>query len=267
MNFSDKTFSEFFHDDLGVEIDDEKYSVEGASKAKRLRCYLKSSSATEQVRVLTALWNYRARLQRLSGEGEPSPAYAVEFAALLERLGGRLPLDARMAVSKDNPPRMDETAAQVLLTSLIKVSAMPPHERGFAFERFLRDLFDANNLAPRASFRLAGEQIDGSFEFNGETYLLEAKWQRSPVGVADLRSFNAKVEDKAAWSRGLFISECGFSEEGLDAFGRGGSIVCMDGLDLSELLQQGVPFGEALRKKVRRFAETGRPFVRFRDIG
>ena len=30
---------------------------------------------------------------------------------------------------------------------------------------------------PRGSFRLIGEQIDGSFHLEGETYLLEAKWQ------------------------------------------------------------------------------------------
>ena len=121
-------------------------------------------------------------------------------------------------------------------------------------------------MAGRASFRVIGEQIDGSFELIGETYLLEAKWVNKPVDAADLRSFNAKVEDKAFWSRGLFVSYSGFSEEGLVAFGKGKSVVCMDGLDLSEMLQNRLSLNEVLSKKVRRAAETGRQFVRLREL-
>ena len=143
---------------------------------------------------------------------------------------------------------------------------LDPQPRGYAFEKFLKELFDANGMAGRASFRLVGEQIDGSFEIMGETYLLEAKWTNQQVGAADLRSFNAKVEDKASWSRGLFVSNSGFSEDGLVAFGKGKSLVCMDGLDLSDMLQQRLSFNEVLSKKVRRAAETGRPFVRVREL-
>lgn len=121
-------------------------------------------------------------------------------------------------------------------------------------------------MSGRASFRLIGEQIDGSFELDGETYLLEAKWTNLPVNAADLRSFNAKVQDKAAWSRGLFVSNSGFTEDGLHAFGRGKSVVCMDGLDLSEMLMRKIGFMSVLSKKIRRAAETGKPFVRLRDL-
>lgn len=38
LEFSDHTFNDFFHD-YGVEIDDERYKVEGTSKAKRLRAH------------------------------------------------------------------------------------------------------------------------------------------------------------------------------------------------------------------------------------
>ena len=121
-------------------------------------------------------------------------------------------------------------------------------------------------LAPRASFRLVGEQIDGSFGLASETYLLEAKWTAKPIGVSDLRSFNAKVEDKASWSRGLFISDSGYTEDGLKAFGRGKSIICMDGLDLSDMLERCVPLADVISKKVKRAAETGNLFVRLRDL-
>jgi restriction endonuclease Mrr len=130
----------------------------------------------------------------------------------------------------------------------------------------LKDLFDSYGLMARASFRLVGEQIDGSFLLNEETYLLEAKWTAGQVGAAELRSFNAKVEEKAAWSRGLFVSESGFSQDGLMAFGRGKRVVCMDGLDIYEMLDRSIQFSDVVSRKVRRAAESGSPFVRVRDL-
>ena len=92
---------------------------------------------------------------------------------------------------------------------------MAPQRRGYEFEKLLKDVFDAYGLAARSSFRLRGEQIDGSLALGQETYLLEAQWTSAQVDVATLRSFNAKVEDKARWSRGLMVSQSGFTAEGL----------------------------------------------------
>lgn len=149
---------------------------------------------------------------------------------------------------------------------MLQVSQLDPQARGYAYERFLKDLFDANGLAARASFRLVGEQIDGSFVLAAETYLLEAKWKGLPIGAADLHAFNGKVEEKAAWSRGLFVSDSGFTDEGLTAFGRGKRVVCMDGLDLHDMLDRGLSFSDVMATKVRRAAESGNPFIRVRDL-
>jgi hypothetical protein len=99
-----------------------------------------------------------------------------------------------------------------------------------------------------------------------ETYLLEAKWQNSPTGAADLHTFEGKLGQKASWSRGLFVSITGFSEEGLTAFGRGKRLICMDGLDLSDILTRRLDIAVVLTAKVRRAAETGSPFIRVRDL-
>ena len=40
----------------------------------------------------------------------------------------------------------------------------------------------------------------------------------------------------------------------------------MDGLDLSETLMGNLSLTEVLRRKVRRAAEIGQPFVRVRDL-
>ena len=99
-----------------------------------------------------------------------------------------------------------------------------------------------------------------------ETYLVEAKWTNAKVNAATLRSFNAKVEDKAKWSRGLFVSYSGFTSNGLTAFGRGKSVICIDGFDLHEVLSHRLDLGHILAQKVRRTAETGEPFVSVRDL-
>lgn len=49
-----------------------------------------------------------------------------------------------------------------LRKDFLNIEKLPPHERGFAFERFLTEFFKAFNLNPRRSFRNQGEQIDGS---------------------------------------------------------------------------------------------------------
>jgi len=44
------------------------------------------------------------------------------------------------------------------------------------------------------------------------TYLIEAKWENKPLDVTPLFAFRSQVA-KADWSRGLFISYSGFSDE------------------------------------------------------
>ncbi|MBI2846857.1 MAG: restriction endonuclease [Chloroflexi bacterium] len=155
-----------------------------------------------------------------------------------------------------------------LSTKLLKLSSLSPQERGFEFEKFLNDLFHVFNLAPRSSFRLVGEQIDGSLQFQDETYLVEATWQNELVGQERLLVFSGKVGGKAKWSRGLFMSYSGFSSEGLEAFIRGKptNIVCMDGLDLNDLLQSKLSLRTVLEQKVRRAAETNEAYVSVRQL-
>jgi restriction endonuclease Mrr len=237
LDFSNRTFSEFFVEELGIDIDDPMFCDRGTSKANRLRSCLRQSSAEEALRVLSSLWEYREVKRKRSGDEDERSEYISDFWELIVRLGGKSPKPGATRDAASQELEMDEQLANDLLTKLMDVSKLEPQPRGFAFEKFLKELFDACGLSGRASFRLVGEQIDGSFEMNGETYLLEAKWTNKQVGASDLRSFNAKVEDKASWSRGLFISNSGFSEDGLQAFGSGKSLICVDGLDLRALLK------------------------------
>lgn len=150
-------------------------------------------------------------------------------SAFLESFG-----EASKPVRATAPVKLPEASARSLIDRLMEISILSPQERGLRFEGFLSDLFAAFDLAPRGSFRLVGEQIDGSFRLHTETYLVEAKWHGPQIGFADLMAFSGKVAGKAAWARGLFVSNSGFTQEGLEAFSRGRqtNLICVDGLDL-----------------------------------
>lgn len=136
-------------------------------------------------------------------------------------------------------------------------------ERGYKFQELLTELFNLFNLKPSRAFRVVGEEIDGSFEFKGEIYLVEARWREKPSNEQDLLAFRGKVEGKSAWTRGLFISVSGFTKEAIDALTRGKTlnIILMDGQDIVWVLEDRVPLDVALDQKIRALAEKGDPFV------
>jgi hypothetical protein len=151
----------------------------------------------------------------------------------------------------------------VLKQKLIDLNSLEAHQRGFEFEKLLADIFEAYGLAPRGSFRLVGEQIDGSFVVNSDAYLLEAKWQAELTSQSDLLIFREKVESKTTWARGLFVSNSGFTQDGLAAFARGRAtnIIGMTGQDLYFILSGEISLVEAILKKARRATETGEFFI------
>lgn len=259
LDFSNRTFSEFFVRELNIDIDAPDYATDGTSKAKRLRCFLGKVDDGTAARTLRALWQHREALRR-QGSPDPFPLAAGQFAAIVARLEGSGPLGLENVVAA---PAVEAIAFDRFQARLLEIANLPPHQRGYVFEKFLKDLFDAFRLNARDPFRLVGEQIDGSFELGSETYLVEAKWLNHKVGVAELGAFHSKLDQKASWARGLFISFGGFTDEGLQAFGRGRRIVGMDGGDLFHSLGRGIPVDRLISGKVRHAAETGEIFVPF----
>lgn len=263
LDFNDRTMSQFFTGELNVDIDNAAYREDGGSKAKRVRCYLNKVDLATSVKTLRALWVYREGTREHGGRKEWVPNAEGRFFSLLNRMQG-----TPDAAAAGEPPKAayDRPKVIALKQRLIELSEMAPHPRGYAFEAWLRDAFNFYGLEAREPFRNRGEQIDGSFVLQGETYLLEAKWESAKTPAADLHAFQGKLEQKAAWARGLFVSNSGFTDDGLVAFGRAKRVVCMDGLDLFDTLDRELPLNLTLDRKVRRAAETGLPFERIRDL-
>lgn len=84
--------------------------------------------------------------------------------------------------------------------------------RGYLFEKFLKKLFLNEGIEVTEPFKIVGEQIDGSIKYDGEHYIIEAKWHDKWSASDSLYQFAAKVEGKM-YGRGVFISVNGFSPD------------------------------------------------------
>lgn len=262
LDFSNRTFNEFFVRELGIDIDAPEYTGEGTSKSKRLRCFLGNVDDNTAARTLRALWQHREGLRR-SDLPDAFPLAAGQFAGIVAKLDGSGPTTPSNVIVA---PAVEMIEYDRFRSRLLDIRDLPAQQRGYDFERFLKDLFDAFRLNARDPFRLVGEQIDGSFELDSQTYLVEAKWLNRRVGVAELGAFHSKLDQKASWARGLFISFGGFTEDGIRAFGRGRRVVGMDGRDLYQSLERGIPVDRVISRKVRHAAETGEVFAPLENL-
>ena len=158
-------------------------------------------------------------------------------------------------------PTTSVVNCEQLLNELINLSncSNTAQSRGFAFEKYLKNLFETFGLNPRSSFKINGEQIDGSFVMHNEVYLIEAKWTNKKVDKGELVVFNEKVSSKSGFTRGLFISYSGYSDEALDTFsnGRTVNIILMTVEELAITLSRNLDFATVLSAKVRALAEEG----------
>ena len=181
LDFSNRTFADFFRDELDVDIDDPRWEAQGGSKAKRLRYYLRQADRQTALRTLNVLWECRVVSGVTVDHPELDDSVRMAYFRIIKRLGGKDPKPVAPTTSHHRP-LIDAAATSALAARLIEVSSMDPQPRGYAFEQFLKDVFDAYGLSARASFRLLGEQIDGSFVLDNQTYLLEARWRNEMPG-------------------------------------------------------------------------------------
>jgi len=134
--------------------------------------------------------------------------------------------------------------------------------RGYLLETFLNLFFSFEGLNPRGSFKIIGEQIDGSFAWASHTHLVEAKWVSDPVGGAGFSGLMYKIESKSADTRGLFISINGYSPQAIAGLKMKGELrfVCIDGAHLMRALAPGGSFPKMLEVLWRHASETGEPY-------
>ncbi len=138
---------------------------------------------------------------------------------------------------------------------------------GLALEAILNELFETYELHPRPPFRIVGEQIDGSFELDHETYLLEAKWEKGKLSEAPLMVFREKVTGKSQFTRGMFVAINDVTDDAKQAICRGKqpNFFLVNGYDVAMLLSEDLSLVDYLRARVRLLGE-GEMFVPYGDV-
>ena len=165
---------------------------------------------------------------------------------------------------KDNQSRIKNSIdyrnkLDALKSDFYVVASNENHQqRGIQLEKFLNELFVFFDLDPKSSFKIIGEQIDGSFTFDNTDYLLEAKWQKKQINAQDLYGFGGKIQGKLKNTLGLYVSLGGYSSESTKAGGPSlKSIILMDGSDIIQILDGRVTLNDLLYIKRRHAAQTG----------
>ncbi len=101
------------------------------------------------------------------------------------------------------------------------------------------------------------EQIDGSFSFDTDDYIIEARWRSAPTDRADGDVFAAKVQSKGKNAMGLYVSIAGFTTPFLKRFEESTPFITLDGSDLYMILDDRVRLDDLVRAKKRHANDTG----------
>jgi hypothetical protein len=269
LNFSNPTFAEFVIDSTGRNIYDSRYNYGTGSKANRLRGFWRHEGDRVVGKLMDEMLDYGAENGLFTGK-----------EALLEtcrRIVARLLQDGAVGDAQRDSQYKGESAQQLLRSQelaqlkeefLRLATESDRNKAGLALERLLNRLFGLFELQPRQGFRVTGEQIDGSFELDGDIYLLESKWEKDALPEADLLVFRGKIEGKSTFTRGVFIALNDVTREAREAItqGKAPSFFVMNGHDLMTVLCGVITLTDFLRERRRLLAEEGRVCVPFSEL-
>ena len=207
LDFTNRSFAEFVRDATGCNIYDSRYDYASGSKANRIRAFWDKEGNALVGKLMRDILDY----------GEATGPLAEVCRLIVARLlnDGRPITPAQTDSQEKKQAALDQRRSQVLRQLkeefLDLAGQSDRNAAGLALERLLNRLFGLFGLDPRQAFRVAGEQIDGSFQMDAETYLLESKWEKHPLPESDLLVFQGKIEGKSRFTRGVFLALNGVS--------------------------------------------------------
>jgi hypothetical protein len=262
LDFSNRTFAEFVLDSTGCDIYDSRYDYGSGSKANRLRAFWLKEPNSVVGKLMNEMIEYGGGREDLK-----EPCRQI-VARLLH--GGGPPVQTASQHNEQfaQQQRLSQTLRQLKDEYGSLCVETDRSKAGLAMEGLLNRMFEIFKLRPRLPFRIVGEQIDGSFDLDAQTYLLESKWEKHPLPEEPLLVFRGKIEGKSTFTRGVFIALNGISGPARDAITRGKapSFFVMDGYDLLMILSEAIDLADFLRRRVRLLAEEGRVCVPFPEL-
>jgi len=264
LDFSNAKYQEFVYEKTGFDL----YSKYGMSKGKNLEEIVSKEDDILVGKLLLELLRY---MEAINWVNDNNRIHFDECVQIGNKLIGR--------ETKSAMPKQPQSQPQVTNTFLnfkkyleeltfLTNSIDTPQSRGYAFEKYLNELFKANDLEPRGSFKIEGEQIDGSFVLRNTVYLLEAKWTSKLIDKADLVLFNNKVSSKSSNTRGLFVSYSDYTTEAINTLssGRIVNIILMTVQELAISLERKMLLTDVLWNKARALDEEGKYYKSIMEL-
>ncbi len=144
----------------------------------------------------------------------------------------------------------------------ISLNSKTAQERGIAFEKFLTKMARFYDLKVTEAFKIKGTQIDGTIKYDGENYLIEAKWHDRQLSDEPLMAFCHKQEINMH-GRGIFISVNGITDGCLSMLERSAikNTIIMDGEDITLIITDMITLPQALDKKVHAAQTRGQFYI------
>lgn len=253
LNFTNREFEEFMKDVVSYNIY-QKYP--GLSKAKMLRRFIEDESDTYVGKMIVLLINHMKTnsLDKSISLEDINKLY--EFGQI--KLGkSKMPTNQKETQkSKNKVCRIDFEYFKKALLNIEKKQTQ--QQKGYAFESYLKELFDAFGLDARPSYRTTNDQIDGSFLLNAATVLIEAKYRTTEITKDDLLLFSNKVKAKSPFTKGVFITLSRPSDKTLEYFyDKSSRIILFTVEELYILCENNSSLIDILNKKFRYLEESG----------
>jgi hypothetical protein len=109
LDFSDKTFNSFVRGKFGIDVTAPMYTVDGTSKAKRMRAFLRAMVPGAQAEILRAFWSYRQTNPAAQAGSPLEPRVEAKFLDMVARLEGReRPIDLAVIEKFTDDPSLSE---------------------------------------------------------------------------------------------------------------------------------------------------------------
>jgi hypothetical protein len=225
------------------------------------------------------LGQFRAMLQSLIGWSRFDP-YFFETIKKLDRSQAEKNLahlrqlqeirDAKIQSDRERRAATDarrqhpEASIEELRTEFLSLygGKTSPQHRGYSLQTILLGLAKLSALEITEPFTINGEQIDGAIKFEGEHYLIEAKWQDQSSSNEPVYQFAGKIDGKM-YGRGMFVSVNGFSVYVVQSLviGKAINTILVDGEDLILALEGHLTFRDMIDTKVKAAQTRGLIYV------
>ncbi|WP_010543260.1 abortive infection family protein [Sphingomonas elodea] len=124
LDFSDKSFNDFVRRKFGIDATVPTYTVDGGSKAKRLRALLRSLVPGAQAEVLRVFWEYRQQLTKQGHHSTLEPKVEADFLQMIANLEGSYqPIDLAIVENFNG----DQTLGELVDAIQRDIQANKPH--------------------------------------------------------------------------------------------------------------------------------------------